>query len=77
MSPTNVLPTVTRASSEVLAEAAKGTDSTFQLLYFPLHGRGELVRNLLAYSGAQWEELAIVSREGDFFNDKLVSIHPL
>ncbi|KAG0302300.1 hypothetical protein BGZ97_002407 [Linnemannia gamsii] len=59
MSPTNVLPTVTRASSEVLAEAAKGTDSTFQLLYFPLHGRGELVRNLLAYSGAQWEELAI------------------
>ncbi|KAG0081284.1 hypothetical protein BGZ90_009298 [Linnemannia elongata] len=59
MSPTSTLPTVTRASSEVLAEAAKGTDSTFQLLYFPLHGRGELVRNLLAYSGAHWEELAV------------------
>ncbi|KAF9911020.1 hypothetical protein EC991_004892 [Linnemannia zychae] len=59
MSPTNVLPTVTKASSEVLAEAAKGTDSSFQLLYFPLHGRGELVRNLLAYSGAKWEELGV------------------
>lgn len=63
MSPTSTLPTVTRASSEVLAEAAKGTDSTFQLLYFPLHGRGELVRNLLAYSGAHWEELAVVSKK--------------
>ncbi|KAF9127777.1 hypothetical protein BGW39_005637 [Mortierella sp. 14UC] len=59
MSPTSILPTVTKASSEVLAEAARGTDSTFQLLYFPLHGRGELVRNLLAYSGAKWEELGV------------------
>ncbi|KAF9100138.1 hypothetical protein BGX29_006778 [Mortierella sp. GBA35] len=59
MSPTSTLPTVTKASSEILTEAAKGTDSTYQLLYFPLHGRGELVRNLLAYSGAHWEELAV------------------
>ncbi|KAF9929368.1 hypothetical protein FBU30_001634 [Linnemannia zychae] len=59
MSPTNVLPSITKAPSDVLAEAAKSVDSTFQLLYFPIHGRGELIRNLLAFSGARWEELAV------------------
>ncbi|KAG0370316.1 hypothetical protein BC939DRAFT_449196 [Gamsiella multidivaricata] len=59
MSPSNVLPTVTKASTDALAEAAKSTNSTFQLLYFPLHGRGELIRDILAYSGAKWEELPV------------------
>lgn len=55
------LPVATQASSEVLSRAASSHDSTFKILYFGLHGRGELSRNLLAYGDAKWEELAVVS----------------
>lgn len=61
------LPILTQASSQVLSEAAKATDSSFQFAYFPLHQRGELIRDLLAYSGAKWEEIPVVSREYSLF----------
>ncbi|KAG0340375.1 hypothetical protein BG000_000066 [Podila horticola] len=53
------LPAPTQASSQVLSEAAKATDSSFQFAYFPLHQRGELIRDLLAFSGAKWEEIPV------------------
>ncbi|KAG0021597.1 hypothetical protein BGZ82_011291 [Podila clonocystis] len=52
-------PIPTQASSQVLSEAAKATDSSFQLAYFPLHQRGELIRDLLAFSGAEWDEIPV------------------
>ena len=62
MAATNVsLPVPTKADTTVLGQAAKSTDSTYKILYFGLHGRGELTRTLLAYSGAKWEELPVVS----------------
>ncbi|KAK3815434.1 MAG: hypothetical protein J3Q66DRAFT_209649 [Benniella sp.] len=51
------LPVPTKADSQTLSEAVKSTDSSFQVLYFGLHARGELTRNILSYSGAKWEEL--------------------
>ncbi|KAG0359974.1 glutathione S-transferase [Gamsiella multidivaricata] len=51
------LPVPTHASSDVLSQAVKSSDSTFKVLYFGLHGRGELIRALLAFAGAKWEEL--------------------
>ncbi|KAF9136542.1 hypothetical protein BGX30_011087 [Mortierella sp. GBA39] len=60
MAATNVsLPVPTKADTTVLGQAAKSTDSTYKILYFGLHGRGELARTLLAYSGAKWEELPV------------------
>ncbi|KAG0213066.1 hypothetical protein BGX28_005087 [Mortierella sp. GBA30] len=53
------LPVPTRADSEVLGKAAKSNESTFKYLYFELHGRGELTRTILAYSGAKFEELPL------------------
>ncbi|KAG0376721.1 hypothetical protein BGX24_007315 [Mortierella sp. AD032] len=53
------LPVPTHADTNVLGQAAKSTNSTFKILYFGLHGRGELTRTLLAYSGAKWEELPV------------------
>ncbi|KAF9992200.1 hypothetical protein BGZ79_003395 [Entomortierella chlamydospora] len=53
------LPTPTQASTEVLSQATKSNDSTFKVLYFGLHGRGELTRTLLAYAGAKTEELTV------------------
>jgi hypothetical protein len=54
------LPVPTKADAKVLAEASRSTNSTYQLLYFPMHGRGELTRTLLVFSGAKWEELPLV-----------------
>ncbi|KAF8948171.1 hypothetical protein BGZ47_006134 [Haplosporangium gracile] len=60
MAATNVsLPVPTKADTTVLGQAAKSTDSTYKVLYFGIHGRGELTRTLLAYSGAKWEELPV------------------
>ncbi|KAG0332162.1 hypothetical protein BG000_010279 [Podila horticola] len=53
------LPVATNASTEVLARAAseRSADSTFQLLYFPFHGRAELTRMILALVDAKTEPL--------------------
>ncbi|KAF9127992.1 hypothetical protein BGW39_005438 [Mortierella sp. 14UC] len=61
MAPTDrfTLPTPTKADPKVLGQAARSTNSTYQLLYFPMHGRGELTRTILVFSGAKWEELAL------------------
>ncbi|KAG0047178.1 hypothetical protein BGZ83_007726 [Gryganskiella cystojenkinii] len=61
MSSSLVLPTATKASSQDLAKAAASSaeDSIFELLYFPLNGRGELIRNLLAYGNVKWQELPV------------------
>ncbi|KAG0297944.1 hypothetical protein BGZ96_003923 [Linnemannia gamsii] len=53
------LPVPTQADTTVLGQAAQSTNSTYKILYFGLHGRGELTRTLLAYSGAKWEELPV------------------
>ncbi|KAF9355266.1 hypothetical protein BGX26_006814, partial [Mortierella sp. AD094] len=53
------LPTPTQTNTDVLSQAAKSNDSTFKVLYFGLHGRGELTRTLLAYGGAKTEELTV------------------
>ncbi|KAF8922955.1 glutathione S-transferase [Dissophora ornata] len=53
------LPVPTKASSQVLSEALKSTDSTYKILYFGLHGRGEMARMLLAFGGAKWEEITM------------------
>ncbi|KAG9319969.1 hypothetical protein KVV02_004638 [Mortierella alpina] len=54
------LPVATQAPTQVLAKASdSSSDSTYQLLYFGLHGRGELIRTLLAYHGAKYEELTL------------------
>ena len=62
MSPPATLPSATKASTQDLAKAvaSPAKDSTFQLLYFPLNGRGELIRNLLAYGDVNWQELQVV-----------------
>ncbi|KAF9428611.1 hypothetical protein BGZ94_001732 [Podila epigama] len=52
-------PIPTKASSEELSEAAKSTNTSFQLAYFPLHQRAELIRDLLAFTGSKWEELPV------------------
>ncbi|KAF9094386.1 hypothetical protein BGX23_002178 [Mortierella sp. AD031] len=60
MSPNKfTLPVATKADPKVLGQAAKSTESTYQMLYFPFHGRGELTRTLLVFSGAKWEELPL------------------
>ena len=63
MSLSATLPVATKASTQDLAKAAASPpkDSVFQLLYFPLNGRGELIRNLLAYGADNWEELPVVT----------------
>ncbi|KAF9419127.1 hypothetical protein BGZ94_009510 [Podila epigama] len=38
---------------------AVATDSTYKVLYFGIHGRGELVRTLIVASGAKFEELPV------------------
>ncbi|KAK9766429.1 hypothetical protein K7432_004484 [Basidiobolus ranarum] len=53
------LPQPTVADSEHLSELTKSTDSFFKVLYHPIHGRAELIRTILAYSGAEWEELVL------------------
>ncbi|KAI1315306.1 hypothetical protein EDD11_000967 [Mortierella claussenii] len=53
------LPVPTQADSEVLSQVAKSTDSSFKVLYFGVHARGELIRNILAFVGAKWEELLV------------------
>ncbi|KAF9957249.1 hypothetical protein BGZ72_002030 [Mortierella alpina] len=54
------LPVATQAPTQVLAKASdSSSDSTYKLLYFGLHGRGELIRTLLTYHGAKFEELAL------------------
>ncbi|KAF9276612.1 hypothetical protein BGZ68_009899 [Mortierella alpina] len=58
--PSSALPVATQAPSQVLAKAAdSSSDSTYKLLYFGLHGRGELIRTLLTYHGAKFEELTL------------------
>ncbi|KAF9908262.1 hypothetical protein EC991_010102 [Linnemannia zychae] len=61
MAPTDkfTLPTPTKADPKVLGQASRSTNSTYQLLYFPMHGRGELTRTILVFSGAKWEELPL------------------
>ncbi|GJJ76804.1 hypothetical protein EMPS_09163 [Entomortierella parvispora] len=55
-----LLPKATKAPSDVLAKAAEtSTDSSFKLLYFGLHGRGEMSRTLLAYGGVRYEEIPL------------------
>ncbi|KAF9350298.1 hypothetical protein BGX26_011497 [Mortierella sp. AD094] len=54
-----MLPSVTKATSKALSEAIKSSNSTYKVLYFNLHGRGQMTRILLAYGGAKWEELPI------------------
>ncbi|GJJ76812.1 hypothetical protein EMPS_09171 [Entomortierella parvispora] len=56
---TMAFPTPTVASSEVLSKAATSHDSTYKVLYFGIHGRAEIIRNLLGYGDAKWEELPI------------------
>ncbi|KAI1315308.1 hypothetical protein EDD11_000969 [Mortierella claussenii] len=57
---TSTLPVATQASSKVLAQAIDTTtESTYKFLYFGLHGRGELIRTLLSYGGAKFEELSL------------------
>ncbi|KAF9578799.1 hypothetical protein BGW38_005234 [Lunasporangiospora selenospora] len=54
------LPVPTQASSEVLSKAirdATNTKSTYKFLYFPLNGRGETIRNLLAYGNVDYEDV--------------------
>ncbi|KAF9353102.1 hypothetical protein BGX34_011799 [Mortierella sp. NVP85] len=51
------LPVATKADTQTLSEATKSTDSSFQVLYFGLHGRGEFTRSILNYAGAKYEEL--------------------
>ena len=57
----STLPIPTQASSDILSQATKSTDSTFKLLSFSLHYRAELIRYLLASADAKWEELPVVS----------------
>ncbi|KAF9342875.1 hypothetical protein BGX26_006682 [Mortierella sp. AD094] len=54
-----MLPSITKATSEAHSKAIKSSNSTYKVLYFNLHGRGEMARILLAYGGAKWEELPI------------------
>ncbi|KAF8933187.1 hypothetical protein BGZ58_006530, partial [Dissophora ornata] len=56
---TFTLPIPTQASNDVLGQAATSTDSTFKVLYFGVHGRGELTRYILAAADAKWEELPL------------------
>ncbi|KAG0204657.1 hypothetical protein BGX28_003445 [Mortierella sp. GBA30] len=51
------LPAETHADSETLSQALRSSGSTYKLLYFPLHDRGELIRTILVYIGEKWEEL--------------------
>ncbi|KAF9107507.1 hypothetical protein BGX29_006195 [Mortierella sp. GBA35] len=53
------LPVPTQADTNVLGQAAASTDATYKILYFGLHGRGELTRTLLVYTGVKWEELTV------------------
>ncbi|KAG0093953.1 hypothetical protein BGZ93_004478 [Podila epicladia] len=55
----SVLPTATKAASEVLGKAAVATGSTYKILYFALHGRGELTRTLIIQGGDKYEELPV------------------
>ncbi|KAG0022689.1 hypothetical protein BGZ82_010943, partial [Podila clonocystis] len=55
----SVLPTATKAASEVLAKATVATGSTYKILYFGLHGRGELTRTLIVHGGDKYEELPV------------------
>ncbi|KAF9438395.1 hypothetical protein BGZ76_008175 [Entomortierella beljakovae] len=56
-----VLPTPTQASSDVLCQTARSNNkSTYKVLYFGVHGRGELTRTHLAYSGAKWDEMTVL-----------------
>lgn len=56
----HLLPKATKAPTNVLAQAAEtSTDSTYKVLYFGLHGRGEMTRTLLAYGGARFEEIPL------------------
>ncbi|KAF9439276.1 hypothetical protein BGZ76_006005 [Entomortierella beljakovae] len=57
------LPTPTQASSEVLSQAIRSNDSSYQLLYFNIHGLSELIRILFAYSGSKWGELKLAKYE--------------
>ncbi|KAI1315307.1 hypothetical protein EDD11_000968 [Mortierella claussenii] len=57
----SALPIVSRASSQVLSQALKSTNSTYKVLYFNLHGRSEMARMLLAFGGVQWEEIPITA----------------
>ncbi|KAK9766428.1 hypothetical protein K7432_004483 [Basidiobolus ranarum] len=52
------LPQPTQASSNHLSELTKNPDSSFKVLYYPIHGRADLIRTILAYSRAKWEDLA-------------------
>lgn len=61
MSENSTLPAPTVGTSEVLSHAVNSPNSTYRILYFNLHGRGELARNLLAYGGSKWEEIPVVS----------------
>ena len=47
------LPVPTKASSDVLSQATKSTDSTFVLHYFGLHARSKLIQYLLASADAK------------------------
>ncbi|KAF9917818.1 hypothetical protein FBU30_000508 [Linnemannia zychae] len=55
----SALPTPTKADLSVLGKASEEKNSSYKILYFGLHGRGELPRTLLVYSGAKWEELPV------------------
>jgi hypothetical protein len=55
------LPVATKADTQTLSEASKSADSSFQVLYFGLHGRGEFTRNILNYAGAKYEDITPVS----------------
>jgi hypothetical protein len=61
------LPVPTKADTQTLSEATKSADSSFQVLYFAVHG-GELIRAILSYAGSKWEELTPVSHANITFN---------
>ncbi|KAF9578800.1 hypothetical protein BGW38_005235 [Lunasporangiospora selenospora] len=55
-----VLPTATKASSEVLSKAmrdAANTKSTYTLLYFGVHGLGEVTRSIFVYADVEYEPI--------------------
>jgi len=55
-----LLPKATQAPSDVLSNASESsTESTYKVLYFGLHGRGEMTRTLLVYGGARFEEIPL------------------
>ncbi|KAF9992561.1 hypothetical protein BGZ80_008505, partial [Entomortierella chlamydospora] len=59
-----MLPSVTNTTSKAISDVIKSLKSTYRLLYFDLHGRGEMARILWAYGGVNYlfRESGVVER---------------